>query len=206
MGYELHNANRADLFMDIAELAQSSFSIDTATPETVLGWYQKNPSCLVVATRNDSVTGYADFLPLTPKAQELIEERRLKEENITADDILSLSEIKKCRAIYFAGIVTGDRQSIGGARCAAAMIAGAIHVMLHLYKDAPLEFIYANPTTFAGNRMATHLGFGPISYQKKKIDGMDLYMLVLSDVNRKHLQDMYGQYQPLIKSMSWATS
>ena len=148
--------------------------------------------------------GYADFLPLTPDAQKAIEERMLKEEDIGPEHILTPDQISRCRAVYFSGIAIRDRKTLLGARCAAALLAGVGHMMEHVYKNAPLEFFYANPTTFSGNRLTKRMGLGPVSFQRKTMEGMDLYMLPMDTEKDARGHALYTRYQHLITSMAWA--
>jgi hypothetical protein len=206
MGYALYNASREDLFPQVEEIATSYFTMDTATPETALGWYRKNPHTIVIAVNAKGVQGYIDFVPLTDAAKEAIEHRDLDEEDITADCILDMTNIHTCRAIYFAGMAVRKCPSIGGARCVGALLVGALHVIHTVFATAPLEVIYANPTTFTGNRIARHVGFTPISYRKIKMGGMDLYMLPMDATQKQRMHDFQTRYAPLVKSMNWVTS
>lgn len=206
MSFALHNAQRTDLFPELAKIATHYFSLDTASPETALGWYTKNPYCLISASHEGRAWGYADFLPLTPKAQRLIEERILKEEDITPDHILAPEEIRQCRALYFAGMAVRDHHNVGNARCVAALLSGIFHMLENIYAEAPLEFLFANPTTYTGNRLIMRLGFTPISYRKIKMGGMDLYMLVLTEERRAYFKNLQQRYARFVSSMDWMTS
>lgn len=198
MRFQLYNATHTELFPQVEAIATSYFTIDTASPETALGWYRKNPHCLVMATNDQGVQGYIDFIPLTPWAQQAIEERELEEQDITADHVLDMASIHQCRAIYFSGIAIRSTHSLTGARCVGALLSGAFGVIERVFSAAKLDVIYTNPTTFSGNRLARHIGFSPISYRKIKMGGMDLYMLAVDGERQHIISDLARRYDHLI--------
>lgn len=204
MGFNLFTAARHDLTPQVAAIAQSYFTIDTASSETAYGWYAKNPDTLIMAVTDGIVHGYADFLPLTADAQKLIENRELREENITADHILPPDAARRATAIYFAGIAIRDRKSTFGARCAAALLGGWGHMLATKYDRDALKYIYANPTTFSGNRLTRRMGLGPVSFNKKTTEGMDLYMLSLDGKTHTPVDALYPRYKDLIDFIEWA--
>src|SRR5690606_5867854 len=104
MAFDLFTAERSDLLPQVNAIAQSYFTVDTASSDTAATWYAKNPYCLIIAAKDGIVHGYADFLPLTDEALRAIKERELKEENIGPEHILPPQQIGQCRGIYFAGI------------------------------------------------------------------------------------------------------
>jgi len=203
MGFQLHTAIRTDLLPQVDSIAQSYFTLDTATPQTANAWYQKNPSCLIIASLGDVVHGYADFLPLTSEAKQLIEENRLKEEDIGPQHILHPDAMKHCRAVYFAGIAVRDRKSFLGVRCAAALIAGCAQMIETLYNHDKLEFFYTNPTTYTGNRLVRRIGLEPAQHERRNINGMDLYRMKMDDAAHQKLQGLHQRYKPFIASMDF---
>jgi hypothetical protein len=203
MGFDLYTARRDDLIPQVNDIARSYFSLDTATPQTAGTWYQKNPSCLIIAVNNGNVYGYADFLPLTADAQRLIEERRLKEEDIGPDHILSFDQLSECRAVYFAGIAVRNRKTLLAARCTAALVAGCVHMLGAIYNKEKLDVFYTNPTTFSGNRLTRRMGLSPVSFATKNLAGMDLYMMPLQQGQQDKMRDLYNLYKPYITSMEW---
>lgn len=205
MGFHLHSAVRHDLLPQVDTIARSYFTIDTASPELAGMWYRKNPSCLIIATIDDVVHGYADFLPLTSEAKQLIEERRLKEEEIGPNHILEPEAMPFCRAVYFAGIAVRDRKSLLAMRCAAALVAGCAYMIEHVYSKQYLEFFYTNPTTYTGNRLVRRLGLQPISAHKKTTSGMDLYMAAMNDAMHHEMNDLSTRYGRFISSMEWSS-
>ncbi len=201
MGFDLKIGNNEALYPQLGDIARRYFSVDTATPDTAYQWYRHNPWAIITATIGDTVHGFADFLPLTSEAIELLETGRLKEEDITPAHILPPESMHYCRALYFSGIAIRDKGSFLGARCAAALIAGHVYLLEHVYGDIALERIYSNPTTYSGNRLTRRMGFEPVRSRKTSINGMDLYTLPLDDVRKHKLHDMYEFYKPLINSV-----
>jgi hypothetical protein len=203
MAFDLFTAARSDLLPQVNVIAQSYFTVDTASSDIAATWYTKNPNCLIIAAKDGVVHGYADFLPLTDDALESIKDRRLKEEDIGSDHILAPEHIRNCRGIYFAGIAVKNRKSVLAARCAAALLGGAAHMLENVYDDAPLEHLLANPTTFSGNKLTRRMGLDPISFQKLTISGMDLYMSSLDDARKRDIYALHRKYETLISSVSW---
>lgn len=203
MAFDLYTARRHDLLGGVKEIAESYFSVDTATPETAFAWYEKNPDALIVAVNKGRVFGYADFLPLTIEAQTLIERYELKEEDIVPDHILAPNEIHKCNAVYFAGIAVRGRGTSLAARCAAALVAGFADMLQHSYKKSPLKILYANPTTFWGNKLSRRLGFVPVDFRKTKMGGMDLYMSPLQNNRSTALDALHERYKIFIDKTEW---
>lgn len=201
MGFDLCIGKNEALFPQLGEIAKRYFSIDTATPDTAYEWYRHNPYAIITATIGDTVHGFADFLPLTSEAVDLLETRRLKEEDITPEHILPPETMRYCRALYFSGIAIRDTGNFLGARCAAALIAGHAHMLETVYKDSALKCIYSNPTTYSGNRLTRRMGFKPVSTHRKNMGGMDLYILPLDTTQRQMLNDTYNRYSPLINSI-----
>lgn len=203
MAFDLFTAERSDLLPQVNAIAQSYFTVDTASSDTATTWYAKNPSCLIIAAKDGIVHGYADFLPLTDEALRAIKERELKEENIGPEHILPPQQIDQCRGIYFAGIAVKRYKSVLGARCTAALLGGATHMLEKIYARSPLEFLLANPTTFSGNKLTRRMGLGPVSFHKRTMSGMDLYLSSLDGARKQDLYSLHRKYKPLINSVSW---
>ena len=107
---------------------------------------------------------------------------------------------------FLAGMAVRDHHNVGNARCVAALLSGIFHMLENIYAEAPLEFLFANPTTYTGNRLIMRLGFTPISYRKIKMGGMDLYMLVLTEERRAYFKNLQQRYARFVSSMDWMTS
>ncbi len=204
MAFDLLTASSTTLVPQVDAIACTYFSIDTATPETAHAWYDKNPDVLIMAAKNNVVHGYADFLPLTSAALDLMLERNLMEEDIGPEHILAPEHLHLCRAVYFAGIAVRDKGSVSGSRCTAALVAGVAHRMTHTYRDIPLEYFLANPTTFSGNRLGKRMGLESVSFSKKTMRGMDLYMLTINPASRRTMQELYDRYRAHVGNIDWA--
>lgn len=203
MGFDLDIGRDEAIYDTLGTIARRYFTIDTAPPDTAYTWYRKNPYCVITARINGVVHGYADFLPLTSEARQLLETGRLQEDDITPDHLLDAEALPYCKAVYFSGIAIRDKGTVLGARCAAALVAGSCRMIQTIYRQSPLEFIYANPTTFAGNRLARRTGFEPVVREKRMIGGMDLYKIAVDDAYRANMEHIYAQYSPLIASVGW---
>lgn len=195
MGFDIAIQRDKDLYPQIAQIADRYFSVDTASSETAFEWYYHNPWIVMTAMMDQTMCGFFDFLPLTSEAITLIETGQLIEENINPTHILPPESMRYARALYFSGIAVRDKGSLLGARCAAALIAGFIHLLEKMYGNSPyLKCIYSNPTTYSGNRIVRHLGFTPVRSHKKNVNGMDLYVLPFNETEKQKLHLIYEKY------------
>lgn len=73
--------------------------------DTFLEWWTKFPLSNLVMMRGSTILGSVGILPLTEECFEDLKELRKREQNIHAQDIMSVDQARSCRTWYISGIM-----------------------------------------------------------------------------------------------------
>lgn len=186
------------------DFSDSYFTIDTAERALVDTWYHKNAENMIYALCDNKVVGFFNVIPLTEECGKLFESNDIKEEEIGAEHILACDVTKYAQYLYVAAIAVKDRHSIKSHQCVAALMGGLCNRITTLYDLAYLKKMFANPTTFDGNRLIKKLGLEPIQSVKRSIRaGNDIYTLTFNQSAFDNLNNIENRYQRFINALSW---
>lgn len=184
------------------DIADQYFTVDTASADVVGEWVRFNRHMVTYALKGEQVTGFFNMLPLTQECGELFARQAIKEEDLRVEDILPHEALKHAQYAYIAAIAVSDTRSYLNRQCAAALVSCLSDLLLHGYGPA-LKRVYANPTTFNGNRMVRKLGLRPLDAQKRSLKENDIYAVDMNDAARKGLQNLSGRYARFVGANPW---
>lgn len=180
------------------------FTVDTAERKTLEGWKKKNPHNLTYAFMGDEFMGFVEILPLTMECGQLFEKQKLLEEDLTAEFILPPEAMEHTQYLYISGIAIRDVTTHVSRQAAAALVSCGAGMIRHLYGNGQLKKIFANPTTFWGNRMIGRFGLRPMStYKKGLLAGNDIYMVEVTPEYMDFLAALERRYQKFIIDYPW---
>lgn len=180
------------------------FTVDAAERATLEEWKKKNPHNLTYAFDGDELVGFVEILPLCIECGAMIEKQELREEDLTADLILPPETMQYAQSLYISGIAVKDLNSWRSKQCAAALVAAGAGMIRHLYGGSHLKKIYANPTTFWGDRIIGKFGLAPIGNSGKSLKaGHDFYAAKMTPALRKHHELLEKRYQSFILNYPW---
>ncbi|MDB5478586.1 MAG: hypothetical protein JWM96_1081 [Alphaproteobacteria bacterium] len=179
------------------EINNTYFTVDTAEPDEVYDWVNHNRLMVTYALHKDRVQGFFNVMPLTHEAGQLFSCNEIKEEEITTGHILAPHVMRFAEYLYFPAIASKEYPSYLARQCTAAMVSALATHILTMYDEKRLKKIFANPTTFQGNRMVQKLGLRPLAGFKKPLTGNDLYYADFDEAmfaNLRWLQDRYARF------------
>ena len=181
------------------------FTVDTAERATLEEWKKKNPHNLTYAFDGDELVGFVEILPLCMECGAMIEQQELREEDLTADMILPPETMQFAQYLYISGIAVKDLDTGRSKQCAAALVSCGAGMIRHLYGGPYLKKIFANPTTFWGNRIISKFGLTPVRGMGRSLKtGHDFYAAeVTSELRRQH-ENLEKQYQKFIQDYPWS--
>lgn len=180
------------------------FTVDTAERATLEEWKKKNPHNITYAFDGDELVGFVEILPVTIECGEMMEEQELREEDLTADFILPPETMQHARYLYISGIAVKDLHQWRSKQCAAALVSCAAGMIRHLYGDGQLLKIFANPTTFWGNRIIGKFGLHRIRSTRKSLKpAHDFYGAEATPQIMQNMADLEKRYQPFILNYPW---
>src|SRR5690606_9605492 len=145
------------------------FTADVAERETLEGWKKKNPHDLTYIFDGDDFMGFLEILPLTMECGQLLDKQELLDEDLTAAFILPTDPMRYAQYLYISGIAVPDTTSYKSKTAAAALVSCGAGMIKHLYGGGHLKRVYANPTTYWGNRIIGRFGLRPLSSFKKQL-------------------------------------
>lgn len=180
------------------------FTVDTAERETLEEWKKKNPHNITYAFDGDELVGFVEILPVTMECGLAMEAQELREEDLTADLILPPETMAFAQYVYISGIAVKDLHEWRSKQCAAALVSCGAGMISHLYGSGNLKKIYANPTTFWGNRIIGKFGLHPLRSTRKSLKpGHDFYGAEATPELMQHMQRLERRYQPFILNYPW---
>lgn len=179
------------------------FTIDTADLITFYQWYEHNPFIVTYAVRDNTTIGYYNIIPLTTDCGELFAQQAIKEEDMTVEHILAPEAIQHAQYAYLGSIAIADRSNFVHHQCVAAMLGAIAAQLCATYDLTKLKRIYANPTTFNGNKLVRKLGMTPVVSFKKPLKGNDIYALDITPETIAGLKHFADKYRRFINSDPW---
>jgi hypothetical protein len=180
------------------------FTVDTAERATLEAWKKKNPHNLTYIFDGDIFMGFMEILPLTRECGELFDRQELLEEDLTADFILPPDEMHAAEYVYISGIAVPDTASWRSKCAAAALVSCGAGMIRHLYGGGQLKKIFANPTTYWGNRIIGRFGLRPaIAHKKPLRAGNDIYVATADAEFWTMIERIEKRYQRFIIDYPW---
>ena len=182
--------------------------MDTADRELIEQWKRKNPHYLTYAfDENDELAGFIGILPLSQECGRLIEAQELREEDLSAEYVLPAEGTPYAQYVYISGIAVRDLNTWKGSQCTAALISAAAGVVRNIYDARYLKAIFANPTTYWGNRIIGKFGLAPLRSTRKSLKaGHDFYGAEATSELMAHYRHLEKRYQRFICDYPWPLS
>lgn len=185
------------------------FTVDTAERKTLEGWKKKNPHNLTyvfmqLPDGSEEFMGFVEILPLTMECGALFEKGDLLEEDLTADLILPPETMQHAQYLYISGIAVRDVKSYVSRQAAAALVSCGAGMIRHLYGNGQLKKIFANPTTFWGNRIIGRFGLRVSTGYKKLLKaGNDVYEVSVTPDYMDFMAGLEKRYQRFLIDYPW---
>ncbi len=154
---------------------------DAVQDEIVEQWRLRNSlmyACIVGAS--NEIESSFGVMPLTDSFMDQFIGGKVKETDITADDILTSSECRSTNRLYISGVVVRDPRSPRGQLRASAMIWAMLMYLKKIYSLRKPRTVYALAVTKEGEKLLKHLEFQLVSRSSQRADNHNLYSLVLN--------------------------
>lgn len=198
-----------DYYREANKLAKEKFGKNSVSTRTVNDWQKKNRYILSCLTDNNKMVGYFDILPLKTDFAKRLINGEVGENDIRAEHILSIDQIKKVKYIYFAGIAVQNTDSGYGCIHGTYLIFAAILYVKLFYSNSSLEKILTIPTSECGLKIAQHLNFSLEREGRLRKDGFDIFSKDF-EVNEikaliKRKQRLYKRFDANAYSMAYET-
>lgn len=200
--FKLINKPEKEYIDQVWIINDTFFTIESAERASAEEWDRKNNSSIICAVHQDDVKGFFVFYPVTIECGKLCENNSLREENLTADHILSADVMEHAQYIYVSALAVKDPRSILGRQCAAALMAGLSNNIRSLYNPANLKKLFLNPTTFNGYRFVRKLNLQSVENQKK-LSSTDIHFHDFSQSGNTMFLEMEQRYNRFIESYEW---
>ena len=192
-----------ELTLQAAQIHEQHFTIDTAPMPVVWEWLAHNPYTDTYALCDGKVVGFFNVLPLTTECGALFEQQAIREEDLSIEHILPHEALQHAQYTYIAAIAVKDTGNYQQRQCVAAMISCLADLLLHGYSPKNLRTIFANPTTFSGNKMVRKLGLQPLVAQKKALKENDIYTADMNAATRAGLEKLSRRYARFVGDNPW---
>ncbi len=185
-------------------ISSKYFTVDTADHDLIDSWIKKNPHYLTYVYDGGRLVGFIGILPLTLEAGLMFDRQELLEEDITAEMVLSPEVMRYAQYLYITAIAVDDLHRFRGKKAAAALVSCGAGMIRNLYSGGHLKRVYANPTTFWGNRIIGRFGLRPMSSFKKLLRaGNDPYVVEANDAFWTQMEYLERRYQRFLTDYPW---
>jgi hypothetical protein len=180
------------------------FTVDVAERKTLEEWKKKNPHNITYIFDGDEFMGFIEILPLTMECGALFDRQEMLEEDLTAEFILQPESMKYAQYLYISGIAVPDTSSYKSKTAAAALVSCGAGMIRNLYGGGHLKRVYANPTTYWGNRIIGRFGLKPMSSFKKLLRaGNDPYVVEADEKFWDQMAHVEKRYQRFLTDYPW---
>lgn len=179
------------------------FSVDTADNDTIHSWNDYNRYAFTAAMLGDKLYGFFTVLPIASECAALFESNTLSEEELSLEHVLPHESLRYASYAYIPAIAIHDIKDYRNHQCLAALLVGLSDLFANGYDRKYLRRVYANPTTFEGNRFIRRIGFSPIKGYKKPLTGTDSYYIDVDDAFYERLHKMTEKYRRFVGANPW---
>lgn len=179
------------------------FTVDTAENEVVTDWVNYNRRIVTYAVRGEVVEGFFNVMPLTTECGELFMRNEMLEEDLRIEHMLPHEALPYAKYAYVSGIAVRETEPYVYKQCAAALLSVMANVLLDGYSKENFKYLFANPTTFNGNKLVRRLGLKPLQSYKKSLKGNDLYVAEMNEETRAVLQELADRYACFVGYNPW---
>lgn len=193
----------AHLIPEADKINNQYFTVDTASMDVVHEWLDFNGHIVTYAMHQNKVLGFFNVMPLTIECGRLFEEQAIKEEDLLVKHILPHEVLQHAQYAYIAAIAVDHTESYISRQCSAALVACMADLFLNGY-GANLKKIFANPTTFQGNKLVNRLGLRPVTAFKKGLKENDIYVSEMTPQERARLQNLSQRYARFVGDNPWS--
>ncbi len=184
-------------------ISNQYFTIDTADMDVVHEWLEFNPYIVTYAMHEGRVIGFFNVMPLTTECGEAFMRNEMLEEDLRPDHMLMHDALPFAKYAYVAAIAIEKTDSYVYRQCAAALIAVMADLLLYGYDRGHFRYLFANPTTFHGNKLVRRLGLKPLQNYKKSLKMNDIYAAEMDDETRASLQALSERYARFVGENPW---
>lgn len=202
--FRIHHAPPYELTHLSIPITDYYFTVDTAERATLEEWKKKNPHNITYAFDGDELVGFVEILPLSMECGALMEAQQLREEDLTAEYILPPETMEYAQYLYISGIAVKELESWRSRKCAAALISCGAGMIRNLYGGLHLKKIFANPTTYWGNRIIGKFGLTPLRHFKQSISAAhDFYGVDVTPETMADMAALEKRYQKFMLDYPW---
>lgn len=182
------------------------FTVDTASMDVVDEWVEFNPYIVTYAMYEGRVAGFFNVMPLTMESGDKFMRHEMVEEDLRTQDMLMHEALPFAKYAYVAAIAIESTDSYLNRQCAAALVGAMADLLLYGYNREHFRMLFANPTTFQGNKLVRRLGLKPLQNYKKSLKSNDIYASTMDEETRTSLENLSNRYARFIGTNPWKSS
>lgn len=190
--------------MKANQMASIFYGNEAVPFERYSQWLSKNPNVLVcLLDQQKEVVGYFDVFPLNANFIDGFVSGITKEDELSADHILSPNEARFCCQLYLGGIAVKSPDSFVGHRNVSILLWGLFHYLRSFYPEKRTRQLFALGSTVEGDALLRKFNFTIASPANMRKDKHNLYTLPFTH----SLLDSYLSIMPEWNNtcrLSWA--
>jgi len=179
-------------------LATSFYGRDAIADELVEQWRLRNSNMYAcVLNSENEVESSFSVMPLRDSFLDQFIAGKIVEAQITADDIIPVSESRRASRLYIGGVVVRDPKSTRGQMRTGAMLWAMLVYLRKVYGLRRERTLYALAATKEGERLLKHLHFSLVSAASHRTDHHGLYSLVLDRESAATMEHSIPDYHQM---------
>ncbi len=160
----------------VQKIALKAFNDESIDNKVYFEMYHRNQFILAALIYRSRCIGYFDIFPLRSEALSRFKAGKIIEADIMPDDILGPERMRKCKALYFAGMVTYSGKNLQIRKYCSAYLIGGVCKYIEKYYGFNKRVI-GTAATESGERYCKSIGT-LIQSGSKRRDGHNLYEFV----------------------------
>lgn len=184
-------------------ISMKHFTVDTAEMDVVQEWVDYNPQIVTHAIYQGRVAGFFNVIPLTTECGEMFMRNEMLEEDLRVEHMVMHEALPHAKYAYVAAIAVDHADQYMYKQCAAALLATMADLFLNGYNGMNLRHIFANPTTFNGNKLVSRLGFEPVDDRLKSLKMNDIYAAKMTENTEDALRFISDRYRRFVGKSPW---
>ncbi len=162
-----------DQLLWVASVEEKFYDDDAIPLEKLQEWFDANASGFTcVHLKRFGIIGSVDILPLREDPLQQLLQGKIREIDLTADDIYTPSERKNIRSIYVESLAFREPDDKEEIRRMAVrdLLKRSVEIVSRICDPDQIETVYALGATAAGERFVDNLGFADVVHGAKRKD------------------------------------
>lgn len=191
---------KAEDLREANDLSIPFYRKDALNFELINSWREKNPNIFLCLKDSNELVASFSLIPIKNSFMDMFISGRVKEDQLTTDDIYEPEKDKDAYRLYIAGIIVKNPGTPKSRSYTRVMVWALINFYKKHYGTTKVREVYGLAATKGGEKFMKDLSFELISTKDKRKDGHDLLVKQFTHQSLKEIEEKIPDYCKICKN------